>query len=88
MLNPGQDWGAEEADSAIPAAAAAPELIDFVEALPFGLSIAGTDGATICVNAQHDALVSAGENPALVSRTFDFKVAGRGYVASLKRGKS
>jgi diguanylate cyclase (GGDEF)-like protein len=37
----------------------------------------------ICVNARHVVLAGAGENPALVSRSFDFAIAGRGYVASL-----
>lgn len=81
MLNPGQDWGVDDRDAAVPSAAPAwPEL---VEALPFGLSITSADGAAICANIRHAALASSGENPALVSRRFDFAIAGRPYVASL-----
>jgi diguanylate cyclase (GGDEF)-like protein len=83
MLNPEQDWGIEDADAAIPAVAAEPELADLVGALPFGLSIAGSDGVAICANAHHSALLGKGQNPALVARNFDFAVAGRSYVASL-----
>ena len=81
MLNPGQDWGVEEMDAAIPTVG--PAWPEFVEALPFGLNITSTDGAAICTNARHGALSDGGENPALVSRRFDFVIAGRSYVASL-----
>ena len=83
MLNPEQDWGVEDADAAVPAVAAEPDLADLVGALPFGLSIAGSDGVAICANVHHSVLSGKGQNPALVARNFDFAVAGRSYVASL-----
>jgi diguanylate cyclase (GGDEF)-like protein len=81
MLNPGQEWGAEERDAAVHAPM--PAWAVLAEALPFGLSISTPDGATICDNARHALLSSTAENPALVSRSFDFTIAGQPYVASL-----
>lgn len=81
MLNPGQQWGVEGEDAVVPAAA--PAWAELAEALPFGLSITSVDGAAVCANIRHAALAAIGDNPALVSRSFDFAIAGHRYVASL-----
>jgi diguanylate cyclase (GGDEF)-like protein len=81
MLNPEQDWRVEDANAAPPPAT--PQWAEFAEALPFGLSISGAEGVVICTNARHDALANARENPALVSRSFEFAIAGNPYVVSL-----
>lgn len=81
MVDPGQIGGVEDTNAAVPAAA--PAWAGIAEALPFGLRIASADGVTVCSNARHGVLSGIGENAALVSRSFDFAVAGRSYVASL-----
>lgn len=80
MLNPEQDWRVEIADAVPPHA---PAWAEFAEALPFGVSIMAADGSVVCANERHAALASATENPALVSRSFEFAIAGQSYVASL-----
>lgn len=82
MRDPGQDWSIEGADAGEPEGDAAAWAV-LAEVLPFGVSIASGEGATICANAMHAGLLSAGANPALVSRSFEFSVAGRPLVANL-----
>ncbi|MBX9455895.1 MAG: EAL domain-containing protein [Rhizobium sp.] len=82
MLDPERAWNADEGA----AADAAPDvraLADFVDALPIGLGIFGADGAAICANSLHAELAARHADTGIVSRNFEFSVAGKGYVATL-----
>lgn len=82
MLNPAQNWHAADAEVAAPVVSTI-ELGALFEELPFGFAISSADGETIHSNARHSTLAGSDGNRALVSRSFDFAIAGRAYVASL-----
>ena len=73
--------GEDEAGSG--ASAARPGWTEFADSLPFGIGVADAGGRPVCTNALYEALSRAGDNSALVRRSFDFTAGGRAYVASI-----
>lgn len=82
MHNPGQYGSGENVEADKPVAGA-PGWLDFVDALPFGISISDEEGTVICSNARHRLLAASAGDPPLVVRSFGLDAGSRTYSASL-----